>query len=62
MSTTLPGVASKANSDASSDNPQQSILTDLADHIDKFNLLLAALGTAAQLSLNTILTKKPSST
>ena len=49
MSTTLPANATKANSDASTDDPAQAILTDLAGLVDKFNALKAALGAAAQL-------------
>lgn len=37
----LPSAASKANCDASTDDPKLAILTDLAGVIDKFNLLLS---------------------
>lgn len=49
MSTTLPGDASKANCDSSTDDPKLALLTDLAGLVDKFNLLKAALGALAQM-------------
>ena len=51
MATTLPADAAKANSDASTDDPKQALLTDLAGAVDMENALKAALGAAAQLNL-----------
>ena len=52
MATSLPADATKANSDAATDDPKQSILTDVAGGIDFGNLLKAALGQAAQLNVS----------
>jgi hypothetical protein len=49
MSTTLPADATKANCDASTDDPKQALLTDLAGVVDMVNALKAALGTLALL-------------
>lgn len=48
MATTLPADATKANSDAATDDPKQSILVDVAGAVDTINALKAALGQAAQ--------------
>ena len=42
----FPTAASKANCDASSDDPKQALLTDLATLIDKFNTLLSECSAA----------------
>jgi hypothetical protein len=51
MATTLPSNPTKTNSDAVTDDPAQSILTDSANHIDATGNLLDALGAAAQLNI-----------
>jgi len=61
MSTTLPSDATKANSDSSADDPKQAILTDLVGVVDKFNLLLDALGGLAQLQIGNGLTTESQS-
>ena len=52
MATTLPADATKANSDAATDDPKQSILVDVAGGVDTINALKAALGQAAQLNVS----------
>lgn len=52
MSTTLPSDASKANCDASTDDPKQALLTDLADLVDNHNSLKGALGDLAQYDIS----------
>lgn len=46
----FPTPATKTNCDASTDDPKQALLTDLATLIDKFNALLAAAAAAGDLA------------
>ena len=47
MASSLPSAASKANCNSTTDNPQQALLVDLADLVDKFNEMRTALEAVA---------------
>lgn len=50
----FPTPATKTNCDASTDDPKQALLTDLAQLVDKFNQLLAAAAAAGDLAASGI--------